>query len=270
MTEVVSSLQNPLIKTAVSLHQKKRRDESGLFLAEGVRLAEELVYAGWKLEFGLYTEAALKHDRANRAIAAAAERCRMVLVSEQVFAKAAETEQPQGILIAAYQNTARLDELLSIKQPLLALIDGIQDPGNLGTLLRTADAAGVDGVIVTRGSVDPYSGKVLRASMGSMFHLPVVLGVSLQELSAAIRQADIQLFATALENASSYLDADYRGGRIIIFGNEGQGVSTELLTRADKKLFIPIYGRAESLNVAAAAAVILYEAARQRRSAVSL
>lgn len=270
MTEVVTSLQNPVVKSAVALQQKKRRDESGLFVAEGVRLAEELIQANWEMEFGLFTGAALQHERSGRVIAEAASRCRMVQVSEPVFAKAAETEHPQGILIAARQRIMPLGQLLTAKFPLLAVIDGVQDPGNLGTLVRTADAAGVDGIIVTQGAADPYSGKALRASMGSLFHLPLAIGAQRKEFSSALRQAGVRLFATALEGGSSYLAADYEGALAIVFGNEGQGVSAELLASADKRLFIPIYGRAESLNVAAAAAVILYEAARQRRSGVSL
>jgi TrmH family RNA methyltransferase len=190
----------------------------------------------------------------------------MTQVSEAVFAKVAETEQPQGVLLIARQAAVPLNQLLSGANQLFVVVDGVQDPGNMGTLLRTADAAGADAVIVIEGSADPFSGKALRASMGSIFHLPLAIGTSHADLLAGFGQAKIRLLATALEAASCYLEADFHGSLAVVFGNEGKGVSTELLVCADQKLFIPIYGQAESLNVAAAAAVILYEAARQRRA----
>lgn len=265
MTETVTSLQNSVVKLAAALQHKKRRDESGLFIVEGVRLCEELLASNWQIEFGLYTEAAARQERAARLIHEASSRYRMIQVSEAVFAKVAETEQPQGVLLIAEQAVVTLNQLLSGANRLLVVVDGVQDPGNMGTLLRTADAAGADAVIVTEGSVDPFSGKVLRASMGSIFHLPLAVGISHADLMASFGQAKVRLFATALEAASCYLEADFRGSLAVVFGNEGKGVSTELLAHADQKLFIPIYGQAESLNVAAAAAVILYEVARQRR-----
>jgi len=265
MTETVTSLQNSAVKLAAALQQKKRREESGLFVVEGVRLCEELLASGWEIEFGLFTESAASQERAARLIQEAGRRCRMTQVSEAVLAKAAETEQPQGVLFAARQVVVPINQLLSAKNQMFVIVDGVQDPGNLGTILRTADAAGADAVIVTAGSTDPFSGKALRASMGSIFHLPLAVGICHADLLTAFGQAKVRLFATALEAASCYLEADFRGSLAVVFGNEGKGVSTELLAHADRNLFIPIYGQAESLNVAAAAAVILYEAARQRR-----
>ncbi len=266
MTGPITSLQNATVKLAAGLQQKKRRDDSGLFAVEGVRLCEELLSSNWEIEFGLYTEAAENHERASRVIKAAAPRCPMTRVSEAVFAKAAETKQPQGVLLIARQAVVPLGRLLNDENRLLVIIDGVQDPGNMGTLIRTADAAGADAVILTPGSADPFSGKALRAGMGSLFHLPLAIDISPAELIDACRQHRIRLCATALESAACYLNTDLRGSLAVIFGNEGNGVSAELLAQADEKLYIPIYGQAESLNVTAAAAIILYEAARQRRA----
>ena len=265
MTETISSLQNPLVKQIVALQQKKRREQNGLFVVEGVRLSEELLASGWEIEFGFFTETAVHQERAGSLVEVASQRCRMLQVSEVVFAKVAETDQPQGILFVARQVTGSIQELVRRDRPLLVVLDTIQDPGNLGALLRTADAVGADGVIVTEGSTDPFGGKALRASMGSVFHLPLVVGISHAELLASMRTNDVRMLATALEGASSYLDADYSSALAVIFGNEGKGIAPLLLENAEQKLSIPMYGQAESLNVAAAAAVILYEAARQRR-----
>lgn len=270
MTETVSSLQNPLVKQVVALQQKKRREQNGLFIVEGVRLSEELLTSGWEIEFGFFTETAACQERAGRLIRAANQRCRMLQVSEMVLTKVAETDQPQGILFVVSQVTVPVRELVSRDCPLLVVLDTIQDPGNMGALLRTADAVGADGVIVTEGSTDPFGGKALRASMGSVFHLPLVVGVSHTDLLAMLRTNGVRMVATALEGASSYLDANYTSALAIVFGNEGKGVSPILLENAEQKLNVPIYGKSESLNVTAAAAVILYEAARQRRAVVSL
>jgi TrmH family RNA methyltransferase len=266
MTETVTSLQNSAVKLATALQQKKRREESGLFVVEGVRLCEELLASGWEIKFGFFTESAKRQERAAQLIQAASGRCLMTQVSEAVLAKMAETEQPQGVLFVARQAVVPLEQLLSIENQLFVVVDGVQDPGNLGTLLRTADAAGANAVIVVAGSADPFSGKALRASMGSSFHLPLAVGISHADLLAAFGEAKIRVFATALEDATCYVAEDFRGSLAIVFGNEGKGVSAEVLAHAERKLFIPIYGQAESLNVGAAAAVILYEAARQRHA----
>ena len=266
MTEIVTSLQNLAVKQVVALQQKKRRDESGLFVVEGVRLVEELLASNWEIEFGLFTEAAAKQQRAAAVIAEANCRCRMTAVSDSVFTKVSETDHPQGILMVARQVTLSLERLLEASQPLIMVIDGVQDPGNMGALLRTADAVGADGVVVTDGSADPYNGKALRASMGSLFHVPLSVGVTRENLLVTLRKTGVRLYATALEQADEYLQANYQGSLAVIFGNEGQGVSEKLLSGAEKNLHIPIYGRAESLNVVVAAAVIMYEAARQRRT----
>ncbi len=151
------------------------------------------------------------------------------------------------------------------EQPLFVVLDGVQDPGNAGTIIRTADAVGATAVILTKGSVDVFGDKVVRATMGSLFHLPIVADVSAAEVAAFAEAADCQLLATALDAlAKPHFAVDFRRGSLIAFGNEGNGVS-EALLRAAAKVYIPMYGRAESLNVGVSSAVVLYEAVRQRR-----
>ena len=150
------------------------------------------------------------------------------------------------------------------KVPLIVVLDGIQDPGNAGTIIRTADAAGCTGVVILKGATDIYAGKTVRATMGSLFHLPVWEGVAAGELITALRSANIGILATALQNADIYYQVDLKKPVAVILGNEGQGVGRELIDKADGCLTIPLVGAAESLNVAVAAGVILYEAVRQR------
>lgn len=267
MSEYISSGANKLIKEIASLKQRKYRDMRGLFLAEGIRLVEECAHAGWPAKLCFYTEEAAARERAQAIIAAlSAASCRMIMVPAEIYNKLSDTEQPQGIMAVLHKRPCSIEQLLTtVQPPLLAVLDGIQDPGNAGTIIRTADAAGCTGVIALKGSTDIYAAKTVRATMGSLFHLPVLEGISAAELIAKLKQANIKLLATGLQpSAAVYHHADFTGPAAIVFGNEGQGVCSELIQSADTCLTIPLIGHAESLNVAVAAGVILYEAVRQR------
>lgn len=267
MNPVIVSPNNKLIKEVASLKHKKYRDELGLFVAEGVRLVEECAASAWPVHVCIYTEAAAARDRARRVLdRLAAARCRLVAVPETVYNKLSDTEQPQGIMAVLKKQQASLAQMTAPggKVPLLVVLDGIQDPGNAGTIIRTADAAGCTGVITLKGATDIYAGKTVRAAMGSLFHLPVWEGAAAGELITALKAANIGILATALEKAATYYQADLKQPVAVILGNEGQGVSRELIDKADGCLTIPLVGEAESLNVAVAAGVILYEAVRQR------
>ena len=268
MTEIIASPHNSLVKTVASLRQKKYRDELGLFTVEGVRLSEEIVAAGWPVESCVYTAAAADDSRAAVLLdALRGKRCRLVQVSDQIYAKISDTQQPQGIMLVAAKRTVSFADVLARSpRPLIAVLDGIQDPGNAGTIIRTADAAGCSGVVMLRGCADPYAGKTVRATMGSLFHLPVVANMASDDFLRDLAAVAIPLIATDLTGATVYSAARLSGPAAIVFGNEGAGVGAELLAKAAERIIVPIYGKAESLNVATAAAVILYEAARQRLS----
>lgn len=267
MSEYISSVTNKLIKEIASLKQRKYRDKFGMFLAEGVRLVEECANACWPVAICIYTEEAAVHERAKAIIdQLSATNCRMVMVSEDIYNKISDTEQPQGIMVVVKKRQVSFEQILvsTDKQPLLVVLDGIQDPGNAGTIIRTADAAGCVGVIVLKGSADIYAGKTVRATMGSLFHMPVMEGMSPAELILKLKQANIKLLATCLQQSEVYYQTNFNCPAAIVLGNEGQGISHELIHAADACLHIPLVGHAESLNVAVAAGVVLYEAVRQR------
>lgn len=268
MTEIVASPHNQLVKMISSLRQKKYRDDLGLFAVEGIRLTEEIVAAGWPVESCIFTAAAAADSRTAELLGALRERrCRLVQVTDQIYAKISDTQEPQGIMLVAPQRPVSFADVLARSaKPLIAVLDGIQDPGNAGTIIRTADAAGCSGVVMLRGCVDLYAGKTVRATMGSLFHLPVVANMASDDFLRTLSVAAIPLIATDLAGATVYSAARLSGPVAIVFGNEGAGVGAELLARAAERIIVPIYGKAESLNVATAAAVILYEAARQRLS----
>lgn len=267
MSQHISSQSNKLIKEIASLKQRKYRDSLGMFVAEGVRLVEECAQAGWPVEVCLYTEEAAAKERARNVLdKLSVSGCQMVSVPEDIYNKISDTEQPQGILAVLKKRQISFGELTAGKEklPLLVVLDGIQDPGNVGTIIRTADAAGCNGVVVLKGSADIYAGKTVRASMGSVFHLPIIEGLSPTELVRAVRGAGIKLMATGLTQSEVYYQADFNCPTAIVLGNEGQGVCRELMEASAGCLTIPLVGEAESLNVAVAAGVILYEALRQR------
>lgn len=265
MIEIITSPHNPLIKLVTSLAQKKYRQQTGLFVAEGIRLAEELAAAGWPLEACILSASVEQTPRAQDLVRSVSSRTRVVKVSDEIFQKIADTEQPQGLLLLAGSKQYQLSDLPTRTKAFLLVLDTIQDPGNIGALIRTADAAGCSGVILTAGCGDIYSAKVVRASMGSIFHLPVVQEIAYEDLISYCRRQGILLAATSLEQSNLYWDADLSGSLALVFGNEGNGVSQKLLDKSPLKVHIPLLGQAESLNVSAAAAVILYDAVRQRR-----
>ena len=268
----IESASNPKIKRAAQLVRRSGREKASCFVAEGVRLAEMAAASDWNIDYALVTERAAKEERA-RAILARLE-ARDVpafLVPERVYAKAGATETPQGLLLVVQQKYWTLNDLRhqDSSAPCYVVLDRVQDPGNLGTILRTADAAGMDGVILLKGTVDAFSPKVVRAAMGSLFHLPVVLHVEEEAFLAFAEAEKLALYATALDaTAKPHFAADFCRPSAIVFGNEGNGVSETVLERAER-IYIPMFGGAESLNVAVSSAIVLYEAVRQRHAGIS-
>lgn len=257
----LTGLQNPMVKAAAELKQKKYRQQQGLFLAEGLRTVEEAVRYG-AVQSIFYT--AIEDDRTRAVLEeAAAKQIKLVCVSDKVLKKIADTETPQGIIAVCERRSKRLDDFLASGKMLLVL-DRVTDPGNIGTMLRTADAAGVGGLLLLQGCADIYAPKTVRASMGSLFHLPVLSGLSEELLVQAARKAGYELLVTCLDGAENLYKADLQGRLAFVMGNEANGVSDALLAAADKRVFIPMQGRAESLNVAMAAGIVMFEALRQK------
>lgn len=257
----LTGLQNPMVKAAAELKQKKYRQQQGLFLAEGLRTVEEAVRYG-AVQSIFYT--AIEDDRTRAVLEeAAAKQIKLVCVSDKVLKKIGDTETPQGIIAVCEMRSKRLDDFLASGKMLLVL-DRVTDPGNIGTMLRTADATGVGGLLLLQGCADIYAPKTVRASMGSLFHLPVLSGLSEELLVQAARKAGYELLVTCLDGADNLYKADLQGRLAFVMGNEANGASPALLAAADKRVFIPMQGRAESLNVAMAAGIVMFEALRQK------
>ena len=257
----LTGLQNPVVKAAAELKQKKYRTQNGLYLAEGLRTAEEAVaYKAVETLFYVATD----DDRTMRLLEdAAMQNIKLVCVNENVMKKIADTETPQGIIAVCKMRQPKLETLLAGGKMLLVL-DRVGDPGNIGTMLRTADAAGIGGLVLLKGCADIYAPKTVRSSMGSLFHIPVLSGVNEQEFVSAAKKAGYDLLVTCLDGADNLYKADLSGRIAFVMGNEAGGVSETLLEKADKRVYIPMAGRAESLNVAMAAGIVMFEALRRK------
>lgn len=243
----IDSQQNVRVKQWRKLHTKKERDKSGLFMIEGFHLVEEALQAK-----GIVRELILQ-DNIDVPSKWDVSNIELYMVSEPVMKTMCETETPQGIVAICEKQELKT----SFTQGKYLLLDGIQDPGNLGTIIRTADAAGMDAVIVGEGTVDVYNSKVLRSTQGSIFHLPIIKG-ELEEITELMQKHHIPVYGTALHGAVAYTEVHPTTNFALVLGNEGNGVRQEILDRCDKNLYIPILGSAESLNVAVAAGILTY------------
>lgn len=269
---MITSLTNPKIKRLIQLKNKARlRNSEGVFLVEGIRMFQELP-AEETVELYV-TEAFLQFIKDKKGLdkLQAFFQNRYEVVSEDVFARISDTVTPQGVLAVVKQKKYAAEEILSgqtaqeQKEPLLLLIEDLQDPGNLGTMFRTAEAAGVSGIIMSRETVDIYNPKAVRSTMGSIFRMPFCYTESMKDIIENIRRRDIAVYAAALRHSMCYTDADYKRGCAILIGNEGKGLQQETVEAATQTVFIPMEGKVESLNASISAAVLLYEAARQRK-----
>ncbi|OQP21832.1 MULTISPECIES: TrmH family RNA methyltransferase [Geobacillus] len=241
----IESPKNARVKQWKKLLTKKGRDETGLFLLEGFHLVEEAVKSNAPLVELMVDERTAIPPGWDVSVP-------VVIVTEAVMKAISSTETPQGIAAVCRKLPAELE---GVKTALL--IDAVQDPGNLGTMIRTADAAGIDAVILGEGCADVYNPKVVRATQGSLFHLPVVKGDLVQWI-ARFKEQGIPVYGTALENAVDYRTVPPSSSFALLVGNEGSGVRPDLLRLTTENVYIPIYGQAESLNVAVAAGILLY------------
>lgn len=190
--------------------------------------------------------------------------CRYELISDAVCRHLSDTRTPQGVTALVKKQETPLEEILARDEnPCLFLLENLQDPGNMGTILRTSEGAGVSGIIMNRESVDPYNPKVIRSTMGAIFRMPFVIVDDFEDVLCRLKEAGVRTFAAHLDGEDFYRQ-DYRGGCAFFIGNEGNGLSENLAARADGRIRIPMKGQVESLNAAVAATVLMYETLRQR------
>ncbi|PXW90071.1 TrmH family RNA methyltransferase [Streptohalobacillus salinus] len=242
---MIESIKNETVKQILKLHKKKYRDETNRFLLEGEHLVEEALKSDWQIDRLIVRE--------DYGLIPSFKALEQLVVSHKVFDHLSLTPSPQGVMAVV----KRTEPNLSYYHRLLVL-DRVQDPGNLGTLIRTADAFKFDAVICLDGTVDVFNDKVIRATQGSLFHLPV-LKMSESELLTLVSKQQIQLVVTTLNDAKPLEQLTTEDKLAVVVGNEGQGVTASLLKAAHQKIKITIPGQAESLNVGIAAGIIMYQ-----------
>jgi len=261
--------RSPRVRAVAKLANRAARSETGLFLLEGPQAVSEALTFRPDLVVELFaTPTALeRHPEINEA--AKDTDIEVEFVTEQVLETMADTVTPQGFVAVCHQFPTSIKKIFANEPKLIAILEEVRDPGNAGTIIRAADAAGADAVIFTGRSVDLYNPKVVRSSTGSIFHLPVAVGATLADVRERAKFADIQILAAdikgddLLEVRTSGLLA---GPTAWLFGNEARGLTDEDLAMADRAVSVPIYGHAESMNLATAASVCLYESAFSQRA----
>ncbi len=267
----ISSAHNPMVKKAVSLKERKGRDASGLFLIEGYRECTRAQAAGISIQTLLICPELFLGVNEQGVISAAEEAgAHVVCCSSSLFAKLSYRDRPDGLIAIARQMQRRLPDLFPIvlksANPFLIVAEAIEKPGNLGTILRSADAVGVDGVIVCDRCTDIYNPNVVRASVGTLFTIPVVEAGGAETLSW-LRERNIRVVAATPSAELEYTDADFTGPVALAVGTEQLGLSEIWLRASDIQVRIPMKGVADSLNVATATTLLLYEVVRQRTRA---
>ena len=262
LTEQITSRHNPLIKRA----QRIRDGEEPLHLfIEGSRLVDEALRSSTLLEALIYTASFAESEKGEAVLSRVARaHVRGAMVPEPIMRTICDTETPQGVVALGTRPRFELDNLLDNECPLVVALDGLQDPGNVGTIVRATEAAGGSGVVTTPGTAEVYGPKALRASMGSAFRLPVVRRLPLDLVAHEIEKLDGVVVGAAATGAVDYADFNWKRPTMLVIGNEGAGLSSDALSTISETVSIPLVSPVESLNAGIAAAVILFEAARQR------
>jgi TrmH family RNA methyltransferase len=266
----IEGRHNPLVKQLRQAFSRAELTDAGDCAIEGLRILEEAIRSGLRFSAVFFRESAL--DRADRLLPQIGAQVETLLLPDKLFDSLVPSESPQGVAALVRLKDFSLDDLTE-RLPVgpIIVIAGLQDPGNLGTILRSSEAFGSAGIVLGEGTVSPFNSKVVRASAGSVFRLPIThrygksAAIKLEEVSEKLRTKGVRLLATSSHKGTPLDQADLRSPAAIFFGNEGSGLPREVMAKVDESIAIPHTPQVESLNAAIAASIVLYEAARQRR-----
>ncbi len=259
--QVITSKDNEMIKNIRKLKDKKYRDTANQYMVEGIKLIEEAIQEGAKIDKIVVCEECVKDNTLEQNLLYEIAKHDCIYVSEKIFATLTDVSTPQGIL--AVINKESSEDSIDYNQEMIVILDGIQDPGNLGTILRTVDSVGLNQIIVSSHTADAYNPKVVRSTMGAIFRVKVIESTNLVQTIKNIKKHRFKILATSLQTEKSIFDVEYNKKAIII-GNEANGVTDEILAVSDIQAKIPMLGKTESLNASVATGVILYEYVRQK------
>ena len=259
--QTITSKDNELIKHIRKLKDKKYRDESNEYVVEGVKLVEEAVKENAKIKQIIVCEDTTRTYEIPTHIMLEIARYECISVSNKIFNIITQVTNPQGIMAIIEKNAQ--DAQIDYSQDIIVVLDDVQDPGNLGTILRTVDSIGLNQIIVSKGTADAFNSKVVRSTMGAIFRIKIIEVENLAQEIKEMRKHHFKLMVTSLKTKNSIYDIDFNK-KIIVIGNEANGVSKEIQDMADEKAKIPMLGRTESLNASVAAGVVMYEYVRQK------
>lgn len=257
---VITSKDNEQIKHIRKLKEKKYRDEYNEYVIEGVKLIKEAIAEKANIKTIVACDDCVKNEEIDPKVMYEIAKYNCIYVEEKVFKSISDVQNHQGLLAVMSKEE---EEKIDYTEDIIVVLDDIQDPGNIGTILRTIDSAGLKQVIVSKRSGDVYNPKVVRSTMGAILRVNVIESENLLETLKELRKHKFEIIATSLETDKSIYDIEYKGKAIVI-GNEANGVSKEVLEFADKKIKIPMLGKTESLNAAVATGIITYEYVRQK------
>ena len=259
--QIITSKDNEIIKNIRKLKEKKFRDLNNEYIVEGIKMIKEAITEEAVIKLIVVCEENANSGSIDKKLLYEIAKYECIYVSKKVFDLISEVKTPQGILAVIEKDNS--EDKIDYKQDVIVILDGIQDPGNLGTILRTIDSVGLNQVIVSKETADAYNPKVVRSTMGAIFRVNIIESENLIDTLKNMKKHKYKVMATSLETQNSIYDVEYNK-KVIVIGNEANGVSQEILDYADEKIKIPMLGKTESLNASVATAVILYEYVRNK------
>lgn len=259
--QVISSKDNELVKHIKKLKDKKYRDESNEYIVEGVKLIEEAVKENAKIKKIIVCEDTTRTYEIPTNVMLEIAKYECIYVTDKIFSLITQVTNPQGIM-AILEKSSQNQEI-DYTQDIIVALDDVQDPGNLGTILRTVDSIGLTQIIVSKGTADAFNAKVVRSTMGAIFRINIIEVEDLKQTIKEVKKHHFKLMVTSLQTDNSIYDIDFNK-KIIVIGNESNGVSREIQDMADEKAKIPMLGKTESLNASVAAGIVMYEYVRQK------
>ena len=257
--QVITSKDNEIIKNIKKLKEKKYRDDENKYIVEGIKMVKEAIIENAKIDKIVVCEDCANDGTIEKELLYEIAKYNCVYVSEKVFDSITDVSNPQGILAVIEKNN---EEHILYNEDVILVLDGIQDPGNLGTILRTLDSVGLKQIILSESTADPYNPKVVRSTMGAIYRVNIIRSKNIIETLKEMKKNKYQIATTALDTDKSIYDVDFNK-KVIVIGNEANGVSKEVQDLSEVKMKIPMLGKTESLNAAVATGIVLYEYVRR-------
>ncbi|KNF07488.1 tRNA/rRNA methyltransferase YsgA [Gottschalkia purinilytica] len=270
MSLQITSSSNHIIKTLKLLHKKRGRQKEKSFFIEGIRSVEQSIVSNADIKYIVYSDMLFDTKGGKELL----EKIQTLgydiyYITDKLFREISDTEHPQGILSVLSFKFYKLEEVLLKEKNFLVLLDRVQDPGNMGTIIRTCDAFGANGIIVSNGCVDIYNPKTVRSTMGSIFQVPIIEYEDIKDAIYDLKSKNIDIISTTLQSSDYCYNTDFNKNFALVIGNEASGISDFIVEASSSLVKIPMLGNAESLNAAIASAIIMYEVVRQRQNIVN-